>query len=463
MKSLLALVAILFVLLLLAPWLVGSQIEQRYGAFLSPLERHGLERLGHSYQRGWFNAEARTHYAGLRSAEERTLSPPFTLHSRIEHGPWPWSQLGRGGWWPSAAYMETRVVRTEARAGDDAELQLGILIALDGSGNIQIEEGTYHGPPAHLFPGIEATELQGRLEFGPDFSWVRGKAGYRHLDLSQGKHWRLAIDDLSIQLDQVAVLEAWLVGRGRLSLGEARLLWDVLPNPLVLRGVEVVAESGAETGLLGLAIDSDIAELTLGDESYGPAEVRVQLTDLPGPTLARLLEGLGAAWVPLLESDRSADTQVAGLAEGFLELLNREPKFSLAAQMKTPEGSVRADVRLRPTGFSADDLSHPPRWLSHLSGEVELHIPEPLSRRMLGAWMRHGPSEAPPQGSDQQLPPGDDEARVAMAVDRQLADLLRQDLLVRVGKDLVTVARLGSGLLAINGRTFPLSLGELNP
>lgn len=454
MKSLLALATLLLASLLVAPWLVGAQVERRYPVFLVPLDVQGFERLGHRYQRGWFSAQAWTRYGGLRAADGTTLSPAFTVYSRIEHGPWPWSQLRRGDWRPRAARIETRTMGAGERPSGGTGTQLDLMVALDGSGSARIVHGTLHWPEGNRLPGVEAIALQGSLDFGPDNSWSRVRADCRRVELVQGHRWRLALRDLSLDLDHTAAFQALPLPVGRLSVGEARLLSNALEGDLVLRGVEVTAASSAETALLDLTIVHRVSELRLGGEVYGPAEIRLRVAGLSGPGLAQVGETLRAAWLPLLARDASAAAHLDTLAAEMIELLDHRPSLWGVVQVTAPEDWLQAEIALRPTGLRGRDAPRP--VLADLSGEAELNMPESLPRKILTGWLRSRLPEQKRPGTRRAPTSQELETQIAVAVERQLGRLLRQQLLVPHGEELRMRARLGGGLLAINGRTFPL-------
>ncbi len=268
MKRLLVVVALLALLLLSLPALVGLQVESEYRHLASQRAVSALD-----FERGWFGSRARWR---LRAPN----LPPLEIVDRVRHGPW----LGDG----------FGLARVASRAQGLDGVTLATRIALDGAGETQIAWSR----PLSLNGARLAAGGNAELRVSPDLgaAWVRGEAPAASLD-GPGTQARLRQPRFEIRLTRAA--SEW---DGHLSLDAESLESAARPlapvhleasfsriDPYLIQALAPLLEGGRGGGLLRQLARLRIAAQVLPSFLASAPELRIEeLTLGKGAGRARL-------------------------------------------------------------------------------------------------------------------------------------------------------------------------------
>jgi uncharacterized protein YdgA (DUF945 family) len=454
-RALLILAALLVLAALGLPWWLGGQAEQVYEQTLSQLPERGLTLVASHYDRGWFSSQASADLALARVPRPAAGTPPLTMHveSRIHHGPW---SLTEPRLQPLAAVVESR-----AGFGPEGKepplLRADTLIGLDGETVSQLRIPAI-GPSQMRGGGkIRVAEGAGEVRFSPN-----PESGQAWLELPDA--------ELTADTGEVVRLRAVRIeskgsrgpsglvdGRGQLKAGEVAL--EGPAGNFRAAQISVVGESHPERGLLFLHGEYRVADLVINGARYAPSVLEASIHRLDGPALVSLQRALDA----LTQSGADPSTQAASAAAIFAlhlpPILAADPSLTLdRLEIGTPDGPITGHLSLSVQGVTRDSLRQRVAWLTHLVGDADLGVPEPLLQRLMTDWRRRQLlAELRKQDPAVTAVPAEYESQLAHAATKQLDGLVQQGWLTREQGRITTKVKLADGLLTINGKTFPLA------
>jgi uncharacterized protein YdgA (DUF945 family) len=154
------------------------------------------------------------------------------------------------------------------------------------------------------------------------------------------------------------------------------------------------------------------------------------------------------------------------LAADGAQLLAGNPEFRLdPLQVNTPDGLIEGSFLAKLDGVRGEDFQQPQRLLDKTTAQARLRLPEVLLQGVIRDWARRQfeaiASSTRPEGvaEDEATPaldPQELDRQAETMAQQQLEALVQQQLVVRQGDAIVTVARYGGGLLTVNGKTVAL-------
>ena len=455
-RLLLAALVVVLALALVIPWFLGGQARASYEAILAGLSGQGVRVVETEYERGWFASLAQAELVGEPPAGA-SEGVRLRISSRVNHGPW---SPDAPRLMPAAAIVESRV---EARFPgiEPPPLLLTTVIDLDGSEKTRVRLPAIERPAGAGEAEVRSEERNGEVRFAPGFASFEGRFELPSLEIDGETGGRVQMRGLRSE-------SAGSRGVGGLFVGHGLVTVDSLALPGVrggteARGLSVASRSEPrEGGLIDVGTELRLADLQVEGNGYGPVLLALSLTRVPASALAALQQAarIGA-------SDPAAGQAVAAaMAAQLPSVLEHDPRLALdRLEVKTPEGIVEAQVWVGPRGLTPEVLALPGAWLAHVEGAAQLALPKPLLLDLLAAVQRtRALAELRRSDPDITELPAEMAPRLAAAARDQLAALVRDGWVGEQAGRVATTAKLGDGLLTINGKTLPIGgIGLLGP
>ena len=465
MRKLLIVILVLAALLLLTvPGVVGMHAEGQYQQMVGQLQASGLRVVRNDYQRDWFGATAETELElpmPQDAAPQKSPQPlRFVLRSEISHGPFSPAQGVTG---------DQLIVDSEFLSDGkplfpaDYPALIQTRISLDGNGRTLIDLPPLELPGRHGQPAIQFKGAKGEMGFGADHGHLAMdlKLPYLRIDNGQGALFELegAILDGAYERGVAGLM----LGSGEVSIRRVGMLSGQVAS-LELRQLRAKVESSGAGERVQGAVRYTVDSVVVNGDSYGPAELDLRVDSLSAPVLGRMQKAMDEMAGQNLPPEQQGMALLSVMMSSGEEFLRSDPRLVLERlYVKTPEGTIEGRFKLQPIGLEWAEISNIGAILNKLDAEAELQMPEALFRAMFEQQARQMVMMQVEQqrmlGKDVATPDFEQlESQVAALADQQLEGLLQQEVLVRKGDDIATVATLRNGLLTVNGKSLPLPI-----
>lgn len=384
--------AILAFVLLLAPGVVGWNVEEQLRAAHRPLAAYlGMPIEIETFDRGWFGSTATVCAA---AEPEQKLCAEYD----IQHGPLLRSGHWTLGWFGVAA---TPIVDEALRQRfdsfvDDGELgSVRVRGGLGGGISSELELARLEGDVEGLH--VVSQPLHAWLEYSPSNERVRSAIHYPGVEVV-GPQGKFTIAEFEGSSDGTHLGFGYLSGKGEASLAQILLEMNVDGSRVSAANLRWGSETALdEGGKYAATMTADIEALVLSD----PA----------APTQAGLTIGIGGLdFAKLIELHQSQESAPATLgdAEAMLrivqDVLAQGMTFDLSRLDVRPSPRERLSAQAKVTLAPASDRSAPMLGLvQRLTGSGELRcsrvtLEKWVSPPMVQAWVTAG--VAKPDGDD---------------------------------------------------------------
>ncbi len=464
MKRFIVIFLILGVTLLVIPGVIGFQTEERYETLLSRLEKGGLQIVGRSYQRGWFGSRAETELSLMvptssDTGQIQSKEYRFTLLSHISHGLLTTEGLGM------AVVESEMLVDGELVFPADYPATIRTSIGLGGTGTTQVDLPQVEIAASGKRPGIRLGGVQGELTFSSDLDQADIHLNMNGLKLIEGNAKLLEVG--RVELNSSSGLDdasGFMLGGGQFEIEYLDIQDTATGTRIRLAGIGIEVESSAEGGnVSGFALYR-LEKASVGDQVYGPAELKVAIDHISGKLMAELQESLQQINTRQL-SEVEKQTAVMGvLMESGPEFLKSDPRLAVERlRVKTPDGIVEAHFSIQSGGLEWKQVGDISAVLGKLVVDASLRMPETLFRQLLIQQAERQVTQRLEQrrqaGERVDVPDKQQLSRMAKtAANQQLEQWLLQEMLVRDGGDITTKASLSDGLLTVNGKMLPIPI-----
>ncbi len=457
MKKLAILFSVLVLVLFIIPGVIGFKAQSRYQDIISGLERNGLEVTSSNYQRGWFGASADTEFKLTMPSDVDTKQLNFSMHSDIIHGP-----LSSEGGFAMATIGTSFQVDGEALFPQDKNKILNTKIGLDGNGKtvITIPALKFAGEPGK--PEIQFSGADGEVLFDIGFTQL-------DMNLDIPEIWVGGTDGESLRITKITLGSNSKQGLSNLRLGSGTLgirqIDFVNPkNDLEVKidAISLYGDSKGDGDNIVFSANYSVNALAVNDAHYGPAELSIEIGNIPAAVVAKLQQGIQEVRGKKLPQDQQAMAMMALLMGAAPDILKADPKLEIKRLfVKTPYGDIDGNLSVATDGLEWGEVGNIRALLNKLNADASIRLPEKLLQSMLEAQarqsvvqhieMRKNAGESVDMPSEEELQNMGQEM-----VKQRLDDLLRQGILVRDGDYLTSSAQLAVGLLSVNGKTIPL-------
>ena len=421
-KWLLGLLVIIALLVLVAPGIVGRQVEQNIEDILKVNAAPGVEIQTERFERGWFTSESthRSRYADAEKAFDVKL-PSLIVHTKLAHGPLP------GGALPPRLASAVSTFQIDPGDGQpfDAPGTLNSNIGLGGEsdGRLILEAG--------------ASNLDGaRLEWqGVDMRYSSAGPG-RVLVEGAIKPWQIKVDDatvsfstINIKLDQVRSKYGFSVGTFDMEMGRMETgAVDAAP-PMAIDSLALTGESSLDGDRINAHLTFGMNNMTVPIIGGLSLDILLTLEGADAEALTAIGDTAQAA-----QSSANPEAAMNGLYESieddFSVLFNRGFEIRLdKLNLSLPQGMVAASVGLSIPEIDADAPFDWSAVLLRMTGKIDMRIP----------------------GAVYQM---------AAMLDRQASGLVAMGILKPDGEDYVLNAEYAQGLLNVNGSPMPIPMPQ---
>ncbi len=463
MKKFLLLFLLIGAALLAAPGIIGFSVEGRYQVLIDRLEQAGFKVVDESYQRGWFGAMAETRFrtrlpqnqvAGEQTEDELE----FSLKSQVIHGPLTPNGFG-------LAEIESDIwAEGKSLFPADYPATIRTLVGLDGGGRTQLDLPSTELVPAGEGPRVQFGGLSGEVSFDADFEQMAIKARMPGLSIAEGNQTLIRLAEASLDSRSWRGSAGLVLGDGSFTLKTLEFSHPQTINDLSLGQVEVEVESSEQGEQVGGTVTYRLKTAKMGDQTYGPAVLRLEITNLAAPVLVRMRQALDEIEQKNLpEAQRNMAVMAVMMASGP-ELLKTNPGLALKQfRLVTPDGIVDGDFSLRAVELRLEEIGDSRALLDKLAADLSFRLPERLFRLLLEQQtllrIAQQFEQGVKEGDEVEMPaPEQLQQMVRTAAAEQLNQLLLQGVVERDGADIVSVASLSNGLLTVNGKTVPLNM-----
>ena len=202
----------------------------------------------------------------------------------------------------------------------------------------------------------------------------------------------------------------------------------------------------------------------VGDQSYGPAVLRLELTNLAAPVLVRVQQALDEIQQKNLPEVQQNMAVMSVMMASGPELLKSNPGLALKQfRLVTPDGVVEGNFSLQAIDLRLEEVGDRRALLNKLAVELSFRLPERLFRLLLEQQtllrIVQQLEQGVNQGEDIEMPTQEQlQEMVRAAAAEQINQLLVQGVVEKDGGDITSVASLSNGLLTVNGKTVPLTM-----
>jgi uncharacterized protein YdgA (DUF945 family) len=434
-----------------APGFVGIQAQRDYESLVAQLESAGYRVGERTYARGWFRSEARLRVELPEEAASGAMAglPTLVLRSHVVHGPF----LGAERLPFGLARIDTEIGlddRMLFTASPEPPVQL--LFGFGGAGELLLQVPARQTQLLDARVSADFAGATGRIRFVSGRAEAQGHVAVPGLRVATADggltELRGARLDLAIEPGPSGLpIGAWQMALESLNAGRRDA-----PEALLLQGLAIKADSRERAGEIDVTADYRFATMLMDGVRYGPLELRLRLAHLPAAALVKLQEALGEVRRAGAASEAVAAVTLLPLVD---ELLASDPLVAVdSLDLDTPVGRIAGQLEARAVGLRLADAARlgTAGLLAKLDGKASLQVPERLLR---GAFRQQALARlvAADQAEGKRAA---QEAEADRFADQQLATLLAQELVVKEGDRLATVATWRNGLLTVNGKTIPL-------
>lgn len=460
MKKLAILFTILILLLFITPGLIGFKAQSRYQDIISELEHAGFEITSNDYQRGWFGSFANTEFKLTLPPDIEAKELTFSMHSDIVHGP-----LSTEGGFALATIGTSFEFDGNDLFPEEENNVLSTKIGLDGSGKtlISIPALKFTGQPGK--PEIQFSGADGEILFDIGFTqldinvdipelWVGGPNGesFRVTKIVLDSKSKKGLSDLRL-------------GNGKFEIKQIDFIDPKNDLEVKVDAIRLHGDSSEDGDNITFSANYSISAITVNDTSYGPAELGIEIGNIPAAVAVKIQQGVREIRGKKLPQDQQAMAMMGLLMGVGPEILKADPKLAVnRLYIKTPEGDIEGNLSVAADGLEWNEIGDVRAILDKLNADASIRIPEKLLQSMLEAQarqsviqhieMRKKAGESVEMPSDEEI-----QAMGKTMVKQRLDELLQQGLLVRDGEYVSSAAKLVVGLLSVNGKTIPMRPG----
>jgi uncharacterized protein YdgA (DUF945 family) len=404
-KRLLLLIALLILIVLgTMPYFIGWEIERRFPDINQAfLKKANLKPVNSTYERGWFRSSAQTLVERGKTASNDNR---FILVHEIDHGFLPirlpmvdttlHPALGK------AALLEVHTTP-----------QINLRqIDLDIVSQLKMPAQQVKDEKAHM----QWQDLEGTVYVNRKLTAIQTEIHSPQIQLKTDQG-QIVIQQISLKAD-VQPGSTNFLQEGRLSIADIRLAGKQNP-PVTLKGLELVGNNDVVSDNLMIGVKTDLQQIQVGADHYGPGFGRFELLHWHVPTLMSIrntVTEIQSQGLPKRLEDRMLKLRLAPYG---VALLKNTPEFAITRlNFNLPEGELHGKLRVKMEPFDQFALAalNPSLLWNILDAQLDMHIPQSLLqddstaqetiRQRLKVWLDQGiliPAEDQPNYYQSQM------------------------------------------------------------
>jgi len=459
MKKTAILLSILVVVLFAAPGLIGFMAQNQYQEIIIGMQQAGIEVTRRDYRRGWFGSQAETEFKLALPRDLGVDGFTLSMHSDIVHGP-----LSPEGGMALASIGTYFMINGKPLFPDEENKVLNTKIGLGGSGKTLIDFPALKlaGKPGE--PEIQFSGADGELLFDTSFTQLDIDLNVPAFWMGGGEGQSLKITGVTIGSESRSAHSSLRLGNGKLAVKRIDFVNPKRGVSLAIDAIELFGDTKAEGDNITFTGNYSLNAITVNEINYGPAQIELDLGNIHAAAATKLKNEIQQLRRENLNQQEQRMAMTNLLVEVGQDLLKANPKLDVKRfYVKTPDGDVDGDLTLATDGLLLSDIGNIQAILNKLNADASIRVPEKLLRSMLGrqanqSFRQHFKMRK--QMDEELAMPTELEIHdlVQDLVQQQLGNLLRQNMLIRDGAYISSSAKLGRGLLSVNGKTIPLNL-----
>jgi uncharacterized protein YdgA (DUF945 family) len=457
MKKLAILFLILVVALFVAPGVIGFKVQGQYQDMITEMQLNGLEVVSDNYRRGWFGSRAETKFKVPMPSEVKGSDFEFAMVNEIVHGP-----LSPDGGMVLAAMDTSFEIDDQALFPGEENTVLRTYVGLDGSGKtlITIPALKLAGKPGR--PEIQFSGADGSMLFDTGLSQFKMDLKMPGFWVSGEKGESLKFTELELSSSSKAGLFSLFLGSGEFKIKQ--IAFNNPKNGVVVQidAVSVSGETSESDGKLALAANYALDAVKVNETVYGPAQFEIEFGNISAQVAAKLQKEMREMRGLKLTKEQESMAMLNLLLGAAPDLLHANPNMKVKRLfVKTPDGDIDGNLAVAANGLQWSEIGNLQAVLKKIDADAAISVPEKLFRivmelqakaslvKQIEQRKKLGHEIATP--SEEEM----DQLGKEMA-GQQLEILLQQELVKREGSNISTQAKLGDGLLSVNGKTVPL-------
>ncbi|MFV2028923.1 YdgA family protein [Neisseria sp. S1] len=490
-------IILLAVLFLGLPYYLGTKAEESLNEQQKILAQSGFLTVeSHNYERGWFSATETTVIRLKPSLLHNTqqylpenlktvLNEPITLVNHIQHGPFA------GGLTPVRARVETEfkynpeTEKVLARFfGNQAPVSMSNTVYLSGSGNISFKV------PAFDYEELSGIKLDWKGLSG-NTAYTKGFDSYNNDYTAPFLHIKLA-DKGDVVLQNLNIHTETKDGGNRLALGSSSFKLDkfsiqwkegidynVKLNELVnlvtnlqigafINPTGTIAPSKIEVDKLSFDTQTDeagewinskgrfqFANLTYGDEKYGPLDIDVAAEHLDAKGLLAVKNKLTELAARELSEEQIRAELLQTVKTDAAGLFTQNPVLKINTFAFTmPQGKVDVKGELRFNGLLAADLNDFSAMMRKTQAQFDMNVPQKLLEQIAINQASNLFSVNPEDLAEGRASLDDINETLRLMVDSTVQSMQRENYLTLDNGIIRTRIDLADNQLKLNGKIF---------
>jgi uncharacterized protein YdgA (DUF945 family) len=374
---------VLFILLLLMlataatlPFWFGMEVEKNYNNKIQQLSKRGITLTPVNYRRGWF----------VSSAESTIVFPglPFTFSAahRISHGPFALDRIlsGEYQFTPVQGVIKSQVSFAPpagAAANSPPPLEADTIINIQGDGETRLRLASVKNTLANG-DVFESKEASGTVAFNSDWKKLQVNLLFPQISLkTQNNNFILSKLDADSNLQEGVA--GYMFGTNSFQIEKM-----AFAENNVLEGLRMIT-SARETGTnVSLVMQYSLKGATLAGETYGPAQVAVEIRKLDAATLVKLDGAISEIYKKQLPEAQAGMILTGKMLEIVADLAKKNPEMEVTKfNFKTQHGEITGKVKLALDGANINAKENPLLLINALSGEGEVSVPSSIMEAMV--------------------------------------------------------------------------------
>jgi len=377
------------------PYFAGIETERQFGYFNQTFyPTNHLKLLDSTYQRGWFHSVAQSRFETSKQNQVADNKANFIFLHEIDHGIVPiqatvvYSRL----------YLAEDFNALPSREMFDNDVLLEVQTKVQMNGD---NLSTLRTPALTIKDdgtSLQWQGLQGSIQVKQNVATVQAEiyTPQIQLDTDQGQ---IVIQDITFNADMQSANNNQ--GKGRLSIANTQIISKQVPQ-VKLEGIELVGSHNIVSEYLTFALKTDLQQIQVGVDRYGPGYGDIELRHWHLPTLTHIKNTLAGIHYQggIIQKTNAAKFQLMPLG---LKFLNKSPEFALTRlNLNTSEGELQGKLRVKMEPFEGGIfvLFNPTLLLNALNVQLEIFLPQSLLdnlslasdtiRPYLKMWIRKG-------------------------------------------------------------------------
>lgn len=437
-KFLLTLLLIAILAVVIIPFFAGIEAEKQFSQVLENYPQQALQLKETDYQRGWFFSKAHTTY--LSQAKTGLQPQHVMIEHEIRHALPPYFETVIQSMVLSQPEPEaTKTPQQFSAQLDPVFIHTVVQVNGDTVSKIRMPAGDFQRGADNT--ALQWQNLETEIHTRHQFQQVQN-----HLQVPQLNYGsvggQLSVQNLTLNADLQQGFLGFLIGEGDLSIRQIELQSPVLKTTQ-LRDLTMQWRNAIEGENLTLVMDGHLVSVQIGQQTYGPGQMQLELSGLHAPSLRALQDRLAEAKAA---SSAPALMIMGALMQYLPPIMAHQPTLTIKQfAFDSPNGRSQGtlQVGLAPKLSVPLNLFQPQSLLNLLNVEFDLQLPEDALHNLIIALF--------------ELPLAD--PNTAPQVEQQVQTWLTNGWLVedKTTHFYRTKAQLQNGMLEINGQQTSLN------